>query len=170
MWRMGLIVGLVLAATVAFADVYKCPDGKGGTVYQGVPCVAGEDPIIKGENKQQARQQEITEAVTRIGQRPLPSDYRDKIDRAFVRMLKDPDSRKIEYVGQAYGSAVCGMVNARNALGGYTGRQVFLAYFDGTGSLEHLKVYNDEDFSVLRYHADVDVEPHLLRRCGLALE
>jgi len=161
---MGLIVGLVLAGTVASVDVYKCPDGKGDTVYQGVPCVSGETPIIKGENKQQAHQQAITEAVTRIGQRQLPSDYRDKIDRRVVHMLKDPDSRKIAYVGQAYGSAVCGTIKARNSFGGYTGQQFFVAYFDAMGGLEELKIFQEKEVSLVGYYG---IEGQLLRQCSL---
>lgn len=106
----------------------------------------------------QALEQVNDAVVAEIGLRSLPSDYKARIDAAFVGMLKDPDSRKIEY-GQTYGSAVCGTVNARNAFGGYTGRQVFLGYFNTTGNVEHLKIYKDDTMGY--------IERQLFRHCGL---
>ena len=104
-------------------------------------------------------------AVARISQQSLPSDYRAKIDRAFVYMLKDPDSRKIDYVGRPYGSAVCSTVNARNSFGGYTGRQIFLASFDAQGGLERLQIYSDDDMG--RMLDNTSSEGQLLRQCGV---
>src|SRR5262245_3266310 len=124
-------------------------------VYQGEPCTSAAAPIIKGENTRQERHEAIAAQVERIGQRALPADYHILIDAAFVQRLKDPDSRKIDYIGHFYGSAVCGTVNARNSFGGYTGRHMFLAYFDGVGRLLDLQVYNDEQFSSLKYFDDL---------------
>jgi len=41
-----------------------------------------------------------------IRQVALPPDYREQIDANFVRTLKDPDSRKVVYHGNPYGSLV----------------------------------------------------------------
>jgi hypothetical protein len=101
----------------------------------------------------------------KIGQLALPKNYAEQIDKAFVQRLKDPASRQISYVGKPYGSAVCGTVNAKNSFGGYTGQQVFLAYFDGAGDLAHLEIYKDKDFEGLKYSDDLDAT--LVRQCGL---
>jgi hypothetical protein len=139
-----------------------------------------EPKAPRDEVQKQARQQAINDVVAQIGSRSLPSDYKARIDAAFVRILKDPDSRKIEYGQTTYGSAVCGTVNARNAFGGYTGRQVFLVYFDTTGGLEHLKIYNESEMKTMSRNKpwfqddalsqqlwhETDVERQLLRQCG----
>lgn len=68
---------------------------------------------------------------------PSPTDYKKSIERYLDSTLKDPDSKKIEYLGtpttQWYkagpiaggglvaGYAVCAYVNAKNSYGGYTG-------------------------------------------------
>jgi hypothetical protein len=92
-------------------------------------------------------------------------NYAEQIDKSFVQRLKDPNSRQIAYVGKPYGSAVCGTINAKNSFGGYTGQQVFLAYFHETGDLAHLEVYNDERLNHLQYFDDLDAT--LIRQCGL---
>src|SRR5262245_60082176 len=43
-----------------------------------------------------------------VGATSLPKDYQQQIDAHFFAILKDPDSRKIEYQGNPYGSLVCG--------------------------------------------------------------
>ncbi|MDZ7379204.1 MAG: DUF4124 domain-containing protein [candidate division KSB1 bacterium] len=50
MWRVWLVLLLSLGTQVVHADVYRCPDGSGGTRYQNVPC-SGDDtqPILKTE-------------------------------------------------------------------------------------------------------------------------
>jgi hypothetical protein len=75
----------------------------------------------------------------------LPSNYQQLIDARFVDILKDPDSRRVEYLDNPYGSLVCGTINARNSYGGYTGKHPFLAYFDASGKLRQLASYSDQD-------------------------
>jgi len=77
-----------------------------------------------------------------IRQVALPPDYREQIDANFVRTLKDPDSRKVVYHGNPYGSLVCGTVNARNAYGGYTGQQIFAAFFQPAGTPADVVVFD----------------------------
>ena len=66
-----------------------------------------------------------------------PTDYKKSIERYLDSTLKDPDSKKVEYIStpvtQWYkanpmyggnlmaGYAVCAYVNAKNSYGGYTG-------------------------------------------------
>jgi hypothetical protein len=73
--------------------------------------------------------------------RPSPPNYREQIDADFARTLKDPDSRKIVYQGNPYGSLVCGTVNARNSFGGYVGQQLFSAYCSPAGTLATVRVF-----------------------------
>jgi hypothetical protein len=48
MLRIGLcVVSLVLCSHAALADVYKCPDGKGGARYQNIPCVGETAPVFE---------------------------------------------------------------------------------------------------------------------------
>ena len=42
----------------ADAEVYKCPDGKGGSVFRNVPCSADQTPIVEGD-----RQKTVTPRV-----------------------------------------------------------------------------------------------------------
>src|SRR5262245_7150706 len=48
MLRTGLsVVFLLLYGHAALADIYKCLDGKGGVVYQNIPCVGETAPILE---------------------------------------------------------------------------------------------------------------------------
>ena len=52
MWLFGLVLLLSLGTSVVHADVYRCPDGSGGTRYQNAPC-AGDatQPILRTEEQ-----------------------------------------------------------------------------------------------------------------------
>jgi hypothetical protein len=160
MWLKPLLISMLLSSAVAWADIYKCPDGKGGLSFRQEPCPTGEAPIIKERN---IRQKE--EEAMRIGQLTLPKNYSEQIDKTFVQRLKDPASRQIAYMGKPYGSAVCGTINAKNSFGGYTGKQVFLAYFDETGELAHLEIYDDKRLNSVLFFGGLDAT--LIRQCGL---
>ena len=80
----------------------------------------------------------------------LPANYRDLIDAYFVATLKDPDSRRIDYGSNPYGSLVCGTVNAKNSYGGYTGKQPFHAYFTVEGKLAELVIYPPNELEAVR--------------------
>lgn len=76
-----------------------------------------------------ARQESEAQARTRAALEVA----RTRLLEAFKNKLKDPDSAKIKNVevkeftqGSARGIAICGQVNAKNAMGGYTGFQVFV--------------------------------------------
>src|SRR2546428_14027404 len=53
----------------------------------------------------------------------LPSTYKEQIDAQFEARLKDPDSRKIAYLANPYGSLICGTINPKNSYGGHVGAQ-----------------------------------------------
>ena len=46
-WRLVLVLVLLLLARPVQAQVYKCPDGKGGTVFRNAPCSGSDDtPLL----------------------------------------------------------------------------------------------------------------------------
>jgi hypothetical protein len=106
---------------------------------------------IEAQQREVAQQQQtqiaIEQQVAHIRGSTLPKNHKVQIDTSFVRTLKDPDSRKITYTGNPYGSLVCGTINARNSYGGYTGPQPFYAYFAPNGQLAELQ----SDFSLIKH-------------------
>ena len=72
-----------------------------------------------------------------------PGNYQQIIDRYLAATLKDPESVQYEHIkgptqmwsassgSVKYGYGVCAYVNAKNSLGGYTGRKIyfFLLFF-----------------------------------------
>jgi hypothetical protein len=103
----------------------------------------------RDDQRRMAAQAEAAKRREAIRATALPQNYREQIDADFVRTLKDPDSRKIEYKGNPYGSLVCGTVNARNSYGGYTGQQLFSAYFSQAGTLATVDVFTPEDIRAI---------------------
>ena len=77
----------------------------------------------------------------------LPKDYKAQIDARFASTLIDPGSRQIEYISTPFGGLVCGYVNAKNRLGGYTGRHPFYAIFSQVGVLTKLNEYTPEELA-----------------------
>jgi len=71
-----------------------------------------------------------------------PADYKAQIDSSLKDILKDPDSRKVEFLA-VHGGVVCGSVNAKNSYGGYTGPQPFGAAFDEHSKLKLVRIFSD---------------------------
>jgi len=57
----------------------------------------------------------------------LPDDYKEQIDAEFVRILEDPDSYRIEYLKNPYGSLICGTIDVKNSSSNYTGKNLYYA-------------------------------------------
>ena len=106
--------------------------------------------------------------MTDIRAAQLPTNYKKIIDARFERTLVDPDSRKIEYTKNPGGGIVCGTVNAKNRLGGYTGRQSFVVAFNSTGTIQHAEIYPDETYRSLLYNNDryLPFDRALATSCG----
>lgn len=82
-------------------------------------------------------------AVADYGTPMTASDMQSAADKYLTRVLKDPDSRRVEWGrsgkvwvwaglvggGQKYGYGLEGLVNAKNSFGGYTGSKPYLFYF-----------------------------------------
>lgn len=103
------------------------------------------------------------------GPAPDWKSFRERGERAIISRLIDPDSAKIQWLGgyhqggyqpvlerKVHGYVGCGLVNARNRMGGYTGDRAFV-------------VVIDHDL-VLR--ADIDDRPNsfVARQCAAALQ
>lgn len=157
---------LLFVTTIAQAEVYKCPDGKGGALFQNMPCVtAAERPVIPHVATAQERSKDqADEAVAAIGQQALPVDYQQQIDTRLGAQLKDPESRRVTYLG-SYGSAACGTVNAKNSLGGYAGNQVFLAIFPRSGLLQEVHTFSAKKMADVPFLNNMYAQ--LLRQCGI---
>lgn len=111
-------------------------------------------------------QQALQQRLDQIRRGKLPQNYKEVIDAHFAQTLKDPDSRKVEYISTPYGpegSLVCGAINARNSYGGYTGKQPFYAYFNATGALVDLEIFSSSRIDKLfsRTGRDKDATPGL---------
>ena len=67
--------------------------------------------------------------------RPPTTDELKVIATKVANSLKDPDSAKISDVRVSAGETrfACGMVNAKNSYGGYTGKRPFMGLLDGKG-------------------------------------
>ena len=124
----------------------------------------GPNPNWAAKYPQSEKARERYEAAVRraeeIKHERVPKDYKAQIDAGFYEMLSDPDSRKIEYRPVTHGSVVCGAVNAKNQMGGYTGRKSFAAYFTPTGNLEYIIIYDSDKLYTMRrdptrYHMDL---------------
>jgi hypothetical protein len=77
------------------------------------------------------------------GPAPEWQAYRERGERAIISRLIDPDSAKISWMGGYYqgeykpfleprvsGYIGCGLVNAKNRMGGYTGDRAFVVVID----------------------------------------
>lgn len=99
----------------------------------------------------------------------LASGYKKQIDSYFAKILKDPDSRRIEFIRHPYGSLICGSINAKNSYGGYTGKQPFFAYYIGN-NLSVSDSYTQKDIGTARSLGSpgdlAHVEYSLLKDCG----
>lgn len=102
---------------------------------------------------------------------PAPDwrSFREQGQRAIISRLIDPDSAKIQWLGgyhqggyqpflerKVFGYVGCGLVNARNHMGGYTGDRAFVVVIDHD----------------LLLRADIDDRPgsFVARQCTAALQ
>lgn len=103
------------------------------------------------------------------GPAPEWRSFRAQAERAIISRLIDPDSAKIQWLGgyhqggyqpflerKVFGYVGCGLVNARNRMGGYTGDRAFVVVIDHD----------------LLLRADIDDRPNsfVARQCTAALQ
>jgi hypothetical protein len=123
--------------------------------------------LTSAERTDQERREAAAARLEDIKAASLPKDYRAKIDSRFASILKDPDSRKIIYEDPKFGSLVCGLVNAKNSYGGYTGNKIFISYFSKLGALDKLQILPDDVVVMNRsYDSSYTLEYRLLDICS----
>jgi len=99
----------------------------------------------------------------------------DKVKTSVAAALKDPESARFgltaatrEKDGRLF--IVCGLVNAKNSYGGYTGMKPFIGSFDQ--HTEHFSVTNMGGTSVANINwanNDIDSVIDLCKRYGLTI-
>ena len=76
MLRLSLcVILLVLCSHTALADVYKCPDGKGGTRYQNIPCVGETAPVIESMPATESSRPPTLPSPEAAGEPSSPAGY-----------------------------------------------------------------------------------------------
>jgi len=121
--------------------------------------------LVEQKSAEQSRREALEMVLAGLKQIKRPGDYQARIDTMLVRMLKDPDSRKVAFTALPWGSLVCGTVNAKNAFGGYVGAQPFVTYFDAQGHMPHFKIYTEKELVTARI-SGTDIEREFLQACG----
>jgi hypothetical protein len=117
------------------------------------------------------REQEKREAVIakerklidEVRSATLPDDYKEQIDAEFVRILEVPDSRRIEYLENPYGSLMCGTIDVKNSSGDYTGKKPYYAiWLNGLMQLNTLDQNKLNEYrTIFRGHVPVgDTDPY----------
>lgn len=64
----------------------------------------------------------------RAESRPLSEKERTGVIRSLATILKDPDSARYQWPNKVHDSVYCGLVNAKNSYGGYTGFVPYVAF------------------------------------------
>ena len=140
-----------------------------GCTHQEALVEKQREAIHQRWEREKQDEQKHEQKLAEIRQYQLPKNYQQLIDAYFVQVLKDPDSRRIEYTVTPFGSLACGTINAKNSFGGYTGKQPFFAYFGTNGNLVQLVSFPDDYLGNLRLSKDrgrVQLEYKLLQHCG----
>lgn len=97
------------------------------------------------------------------GPRPTADEFRSTVEAAIKRKLKDPGSAQFQYPYPAmigwftqpfgkptlYGYWTCGLVNAKNSFGGYTGFGFFTAVYNN-GRVIHSGVAGNGEYDSTR--------------------
>lgn len=125
-------VATAVALSPAYAQVYRCQSA-GKVVMQQTPCAhADEKPIVTAGPSRSLRQAPYRE----VSVPPEELDKQIARDTGALReALKDPDSARMSTVRAVRFEAfdrvhtlTCGLVNAKNSYGGYTGEKSFLVF------------------------------------------
>lgn len=128
-----------LSAVVSVALLTGCQQHAAAPLYQRLDSLRQEKRDLLAGMVDRERQE--------LRKVALPKNYKLLIDAKLVETLRDPDSRRVEYGKTPYGGLACGTVNARNAYGGYTGKQPFFVWFDKSGKIKRLEVVSDTEMN-----------------------
>jgi hypothetical protein len=152
-------------AEMAIEDARYAPDARPAIVKQ---LRNVEGIITQGQGV--PRYQQLVEATKRwpggeaiyVSSAPDWALFRRNAESALRARLIDPDSARIEwphgfllgtwkpFLSKAIeGYWSCGLINARNRMGGYTGATAFVVVVDPTGYLKYSEVGGTDDFDIL---------------------
>jgi hypothetical protein len=84
MWHRAVLIAVVVMISPAWADVYKCPDGKGGTVLRDVPCGRERETPQAPQPRQPWR--DAPRSVR--GVPPRPGTPREEMRQRIVALLR----------------------------------------------------------------------------------
>lgn len=155
--KTALVCAIALgSASPLMAAAYRCSGQDGKISFQDRPCVAGEAKELPGISSQATpANPPLTSPANTPSQRtrvsvPWTPTVQDRTSQPqlseaslkakVAATLKDPDSAKFDGVQLVWsGRALCGVVNARNSYGAYSGPKSFVAdnqgvYWSGDGS------------------------------------
>lgn len=79
---------------------------------------------------------------------PVPADPDSAVKAVISQHLRDPDSAKFQNIRYRSKTEVCGEVNARNGLGGYTGFSTF--WVQGLGDARPIVLIDTVDTTFAR--------------------
>ncbi len=139
--------GILVAVALATISLTACGDDAG------LKAIREQEQVVNASDQEQiaatrAKLQRMVQEERQTAQAgKLPKDYKSQIDARFAQTLIDPDSRQIQYLTFPYGGLVCGYINAKNRLGGYTGREPFYAIFSSDGELFRLVQLSPEELA-----------------------
>ncbi len=152
-------------AEMAIDDARYMPDARPAIVNQ---LRNMEAPITQGQGA--ARYNQLVEATKRwpggedlyVSSTPDWALFRRNAENALRERLIDPESARIDwphgfllgtwkpFLSKAIeGYWSCGLINARNRMGGYTGSTAFVVVVDSTGFVKYSELGGTQDFDVL---------------------
>ena len=139
-------------------DLVNCRWGKGGEIppetceFLRTKLSVDDQEKINQALVLKAKQAEDARLITctSIKQRGLSKNEKAVIMASVKSVLKDPDSAKFKWMklhGSGSSEIYCGLVNAKNSYGGYTGYSIFSVTL-GKGKAKYLSLNNEENGDV----------------------
>jgi hypothetical protein len=97
-----------------------------------------------------------------LPQYKLSQDEKLIMRSEFQHILKDPESARFGHIAAGRDSEgnifVCGLVNAKNSYGGYTGEQPYMGFFE---NLDNKKI-----FTILHFGGEAYEQHETFERCS----
>lgn len=123
------------------------------TLIPTVGCTSLVDADIRRETAIEQRegaasQQKALELVGRLMQGNTPLNFRAQATAYLKSNLKDPYSARISFAPPK-GPLVCGLLNAKNSFGAYSGATPFYIVFGETGAIKRAVVFEGAEEELL---------------------
>ncbi len=107
---------------------------------------------------------------------PNFAQFRATAEAVIIRRLIDPDSAKVEWPyeflygtwkpvlqNKIEGYWTCGFVNARNRMGGYTGKTFFVSVIGTNGSMKYIDIGSSDDVDIISSQCQNSIKMLTLR-------